>query len=147
MKISIEKSILILSCPCRNTKRDRYYARAHNIPHAILLQTRAVGMATQMGPYFFLASGVPRFGSSANATIPCPATAVTAAAATANIAALRPLLPFSSLPSKLAAATSWPSDLAAAFAAKRARRGCCATAAAPPTKEAIMLTDAISLSL
>lgn len=30
---------------------------------------RAVGIVTQTGPYFFLASGVPRFGSSSANTI------------------------------------------------------------------------------
>ncbi|NMR96168.1 hypothetical protein HKB01_02600 [Vibrio parahaemolyticus] len=57
-------------------------------------QMLAVGLVTQTGAYFFLASGVPGLGSSATAI---PATEQTAAAAAANIKFLLPLLPSMSL--------------------------------------------------
>lgn len=57
-----------------------------NAPH--LWQMLAVGMVTQMGAYFFLASGVPGFGSSAKATPQAAAAEQAAAAAAANTMSL-----------------------------------------------------------
>ncbi|CAI9785753.1 unnamed protein product [Fraxinus pennsylvanica] len=59
-----------------------------------LRQMRAVGIVTQIGAYFFLASGVPGLGMSAMATLAMEHAA--AAAATANIKSLLVLLFLSS---------------------------------------------------
>ena len=61
-----------------------------------LRQILAVGIVTQTGAYFFLASGVPRLGSSDSA-IATFATEQAAAAAAANTSSLLPLLLLSSL--------------------------------------------------
>ncbi|CAL5433949.1 unnamed protein product [Camellia sinensis] len=60
-----------------------------NAPSLHLRQMRAVGIVTQTGAYFFLASGVPRCGSSATDTF---TTDHTAAAAAANTRSLLPAL-------------------------------------------------------
>lgn len=59
-------------------------------------QILAVGIVTQIGAYFFLASGVPGLGSSAIATFAMEQPAAAAAAA-ANTSSLLPLLLLSSL--------------------------------------------------
>lgn len=64
--------------------------------HSHLRQILAVGIVTQTGAYFFLASGVPRLGSSDSA-IATFAMEQAAAAAAANTSSLLPLLLLSSL--------------------------------------------------
>lgn len=64
--------------------------------HSHLRQILAVGIVTQTGAYFFLASGVPRLGSSGSA-IATFAMEQAAAAAAANTSSLLPLLLLSSL--------------------------------------------------
>lgn len=64
--------------------------------HSHLRQILAVGIVTQIGAYFFLASGVPRLGSSDSA-IATFAMEQAAAAAAANTSSLLPLLLLSSL--------------------------------------------------
>lgn len=64
--------------------------------HSQLRQILAVGIVTQTGAYFFLASGVPRLGSSDSA-IATVAMEQAAAAAAANTSSLLPLLLLSSL--------------------------------------------------
>lgn len=59
--------------------------------HSHLRQILAVGIVTQTGAYFFLASGVPRLGSSDSA-IATFAMEQAAAAAAANTSSLLPLL-------------------------------------------------------
>lgn len=63
-------------------------------------QILAVGIVTQTGAYFFLASAVPRLGSSS--PIATFATEQAAAAAAAKINSLLPLLPSCFIISKLA---------------------------------------------
>lgn len=69
-----------------------------------LRQILAVGIVTQTGAYFFLASAVPRLGSSSPiATFATEqAAAAAAAAAAAKINSLLPLLPSCFIISKLA---------------------------------------------
>jgi hypothetical protein len=57
-----------------------------------LRQILAVGIVTQTGAYFFLASGVPLFGSSSAIATPPTEQTAAAAAAAANIKFLLPFL-------------------------------------------------------
>lgn len=59
-----------------------------------LRQIRAVGIVTQTGAYFFLASGVPGFGSSATATLAMDHAAAAAAAVDTKSLLPLPLLCF-----------------------------------------------------
>lgn len=103
---------------------------------------RAVGFVTHTGAYFFFASAVPRFGSSAIATF---ATEHAAAATTAIIKSLLVLLL-----SSLLFATAIFSDSLEALTTTMPRRllagTCFATfaAVAPPMNEAVMVMDAIA---
>ncbi|CAL9162101.1 unnamed protein product [Musa hybrid cultivar] len=116
-------------------------------PH--LRQIFAVGMVTQIGAYFFFASGVPGLGSSSAFAIPWP-MAHAAAAAAASITARRP----SRSPSPRASGLGWATSrfLAAAWATARpcpVRRlieGRPGMLTAPPRKEAIMVSDAMAAS-
>ncbi|KAJ6750780.1 hypothetical protein OIU85_001328 [Salix viminalis] len=106
---------------------------------------RAVGIVTQIGAYFFLASGVPRLGSSsAMATL---AMEQAAAAAAANIKSLLPLL----LSSLFFTSTLTPSVVLEALATMSPLRGVvvegCLAMAEPARNEAVMVMDAISAAL
>lgn len=112
-----------------------------------LRQIRAVGIVTQIGAYFFLASGDPLFGSpSAMATL---ATENAAAAAAAKNKSLLPLLLSSLLLFLNSKLVFSPSVVLEPLATMRPRReeveGCLVTVeAAPARKEALMVMEAIS---
>ena len=102
---------------------------------------RAVGIVTQIGAYFFLASGVPRLGSSsAMATL---AMEQAAAAAAANIKSLLPLL----LSSLFFISTLTLSVALEALATMSPPRGAvegCLAMVEPVRNGAVMVMDAIS---
>lgn len=101
-------------------------------------QMRAVGLVTQTAAYFFLASTVPRFGSSANTTL---ATEQAAAAATANIKFLRVLMLL--LLSSLAISSEVPEALTTIEPRRVVAVGWCLVAAEPPKNDAVVVMEAI----
>jgi hypothetical protein len=104
-------------------------------------------MVTQMGAYFFFASGVPFLGSAMAA--PAPPMAATAAAAAASITARRPSAGApSAAAASLAGSCCWQrSTLAALATARLPRREGAAAAAMAAKEDAIMVSDAIGSEL
>lgn len=115
------------------------------IPHQ-LRQIRAVGIVTQTGAYFSLASFEPRFGSSAMAAL---AMEHAAAAAAANIRSLLPLLLLLLLffISKLPFSPSGALEALATMRLLRAVEGLVMVEAEPVRKEAAMVMEAICANL
>nr|CAB3447040.1 unnamed protein product [Digitaria exilis] len=101
-------------------------------------------MVTQMGAYFFFASGLPFLGLGSAMAAPAPPMAATAAAAAASITARRPSAGWdSAAATSLAGSCSQRSTLAALATAKLLPRRDGAAAAATAAKDAIMVSDAI----
>ncbi|GMH07645.1 hypothetical protein Nepgr_009485 [Nepenthes gracilis] len=107
---------------------------------------RAVGIVTQTGKYFFLASGLPGFGSgSAMATL---AMEHAAAAAAANTRSLLFALPSSFLSVLLSPESATLVALATRTQRRAEADGCLETVEAEaPRKEAVIVTEAISVFL
>ncbi|KAH0457590.1 hypothetical protein IEQ34_012905 [Dendrobium chrysotoxum] len=100
-------------------------------------------MVTHTGKYFFFASGVPRFGSSATAAISGTDPAAHMAAAAASIIPLLVLLSFISLGSSMllvGMTAFWEQTVVFAHANLRRSTD---DGRATARKEAVMVTDAI----
>ncbi|PKI60179.1 hypothetical protein CRG98_019367 [Punica granatum] len=117
--------------------------RDSRVPFPQLRQTLAVGIVTQMGAYFFLASGVPRFGSSSASA--APAMAATAVVAAAKTKSRRPLTLSSALAMLLSSTPAFSPSAATlvALATIRPRRGAKTGCAEAAKNEAVMVIEAI----